>query len=100
MNFDNKYGLYEEAKASLKKFWGESGNSEKLSIKFEPAYVAGNEETILAAGGARNHYNRRGQSIVTGGILQLYRDFPIQTHSQETKKKKINAVGADDQTLT
>ena len=48
---NKKFTLYEEAKSSLKKFKGDSGvQNEKSSIKLEPAYLAENEEALLAAG--------------------------------------------------
>ena len=51
MNYENKLTLYEEAKASLKKIKGdESVQKDKSSIELEPAYLAENEEALLAAG--------------------------------------------------
>lgn len=102
MNFDNKHGLYEEAKALLKKFKGdEPGNSENMSIKLEPAYVAGNEETLLASGYVRKHYNRRGSRL---GPNSQWRDSSaVQRNSSpntQPRNKKMNPTGADGQTLT
>ena len=62
MNYDNKETLYEEAKKSLKKFKasdGESCNSGS-SIEMEPAFLAANEEALLAAGYTRTSGNSRG----------------------------------------
>lgn len=50
MNYENKITLYEEAKKSLKKFKGDSDSSSSNSIRLEPAYLAQNEEALLAAG--------------------------------------------------
>ena len=51
MNYEQKSTLYEEAKSSLKKFKGDDGwQKEKSAIKLEPAYLAENEEALLAAG--------------------------------------------------
>ena len=51
MNYEQKSTLYEEAKSSLKKFKGDDGGQqEKSAIKLEPAYLAENEEALLAAG--------------------------------------------------
>ena len=52
MNYDNKETLYEEEKKSLKMFKGGNGEScnSGLSIKMEPAFLAANEEVLLAAG--------------------------------------------------
>ena len=61
MSYDNKETLYEEAKKSLKKFKGsdgESGNSGS-NIKMEPAFLAANEEALLAAGYTRTRGNNR-----------------------------------------
>ena len=53
MNYANKSTLYEEAMNSLKKFKGDitAGNGSSSSgIKLEPAFLAENEEALLAAG--------------------------------------------------
>ena len=55
-NFDNKASLYEKAKASLRKFKGDDCRvNETLSIKLEPAYLAENEDVLLAAGYVKNY---------------------------------------------
>ena len=61
MNYD-KETLYKEAKKSLKKFKGSDGESCKSgsSIKMEPAFLAANEETLIAAGYTRTRGNSRG----------------------------------------
>lgn len=102
MNFENKHGLYEEAKASLKKFKGdEPGNIEKLSIKYEADYVAGSEETFVVAGHSRNPYNRRGgRSGLKGHWRQ---SSPRQSNpipNLQLGNKKMNPVGADGKTFT
>ena len=74
MHYENKSTLYEEAKASLKKFKGdESVQKEKSSIKLEPAYPAENEEALLAAGYVKSKSNsnfdsRRGARRDWGGF--------------------------------
>ena len=58
MNFDNKAYLYEEAKSSLKKFKGDdihARENENVNIKLEPAYLAENEDVLLAAGYVKNN---------------------------------------------
>ncbi|KAH3835146.1 hypothetical protein DPMN_108490 [Dreissena polymorpha] len=52
MNYDNEKTLYEEPKKSLKKFKGSEGSLSSLqeSIKLEPAFLAANEEALIAAG--------------------------------------------------
>ena len=59
MNYDNKET---EAKKSLKKFKGSDGEScnSGSSIKMEPAFLAANEEALLAAGCTRTSGNSRG----------------------------------------
>ena len=52
MNYANRETLYEEAKQSLKKFKGditEGSISTAASVKLEPAFLAENEEALLAA---------------------------------------------------
>ena len=74
MNYDKKSTLYEEAKASFKKFKGdESAQRVKSSIKLEPAYLAENEEALLAAGYVKfklntKFDNRRGANWDRGGF--------------------------------
>ena len=55
MNYDDKETLYEEAKKSLKKFKGSDGKTcnSGSNIKMEPAFLAANEEALLAAGYTR-----------------------------------------------
>ena len=66
MNYENRPTLYDEAKRSLKKFFGEGGHMKSelnQSIKLEPAFFAGNEEALWAAGYVKrgsNYGNRRG----------------------------------------
>jgi hypothetical protein len=53
MDYSNKETLYEQAKKSLKKFKGEMAGasaSASVEIKLEPAFLAQNEEALLAAG--------------------------------------------------
>lgn len=73
-----------------------------MSIKFEPAYIAGNEETtLLASGYGRNHYNRRGNRSGPNSRWRdssaLQRNFCPNT---QPRNKKMNPTGADGQTLT
>ena len=62
MNYDNKETLYEEAKKSLKKFKGSDGEScnSGSNIKMESAFLAADEEALLAAGYTRIRGNSRG----------------------------------------
>ena len=65
MNYDNKKTLYEEAKKSLKKFKGNENESlnNHASIKLEPAFLAANEEALLAAGYSKTRRKWRSQVI-------------------------------------
>ena len=98
MNYGNKGTLYDEAKASLKKFKGDiTGGNLSAGIKLEPTFLAENEEALLAAGyvkqnqakkvtkwGKSGGYNNRG-----GGRRTRGQDF----------RRKMNPVGSDGQTL-
>ena len=99
MNYKNKSTLYEEAKQSLKKFKGDiSGGSASLgsSVKLEPAFLAENEEALLAAGyvrqgqGKGNAKSRRGGFNYGGG----------QRGQVQNVKRKMNPAGPDGKTLT
>jgi hypothetical protein len=53
MNYEQKDSLYEQAKTSLMKFKGDNSfkqNPSSAPIKLEPAFLAENEEALLAAG--------------------------------------------------
>ena len=98
MNYKNKSTLYEEAKQSLKKFKGDiSGGSASLgsSVKLEPAFLAVNEEALLAAGyvrqgqGKGNAKSRRGGFNYGGG----------QRGQVQNVKRKMNPAGPDGKTL-
>ena len=108
MNYENKSTLYEEAKASLKKFKGdESVQKEKSSIKLEPAYPAENEEALLAAGyvkskSNRNFDSRRGARRDWGGFGRSSSSRGAQKNfsPKSAKNKRMNPVGTDGRTLT
>ena len=75
MNYKQKSTLYEEAKLSLKKFKGaDDGQKKKSAIKLEPAYLAENEEALLAAGyvkaKGKNFDSRRGPRWERGGFVR------------------------------
>ena len=108
MNYENKSTLYEEAKASLKKFKGdESVQKKKSSIKLEPAYPAENEEALLAAGYVKSKSNsnfdsRRGARRDWGGFGRSSSSRGSQKNfsPKSAKNKKMNPVGTDGRTLT
>ena len=75
MNYELKSTLYEKAKSSLKKFKGDDGGQkEKSAIKLVPAYMAENEEALLAAGyvkaKGKNFDKRRGPRWERGGFVR------------------------------
>ena len=88
MNYEQKSTLYEEAKSSLKKFKGDDGGQiEKSAIKLEPAYLAENEEALLAAGyvkaKGKNFDSRRGPRWSEGDFFEtrateVPRKFSVQ----------------------
>jgi hypothetical protein len=119
MNFENRVTLYDEAKKSLKKFKGETcGNAHTTSpsIKLEPAFLAENEEALMAAGYARipvkgNKYGKgggryeqtRGRGFQCGQSRGSYRQQvgQLRTDSSSTSSKKsLNPVGSDGNVLT
>ena len=104
MNFDNKaYNLYEEAKSSLKKFKGDSihaRDNENVNIKLEPAYLAENEDILLAAGYVKNNtFNDRRQR---GGQWGNEKGTSVSPRNFNFKKsgRKMNPLGKDGRTLT
>ena len=75
MNYEQKSTLYEEAKSSLKKFKGDDGGQkEKSAIKLEQAYLAENEEALLATGyvkaKGKNFDSRRGPRWERGDLFE------------------------------
>lgn len=120
MNYDEKATLYEQAKSSLKKFKGEvcdSGTSHSSgpSIKLEPAFLAENEEALLAAGYVRSNAHRPGFSGGRrGGRGRAYDSMKQQGYRQTEYtpfkapsgqrqgglKKDINPTGSDGKLLT
>ena len=75
MNYEQNSNLYEEAKSSLKKFKGDDGGQkEKYAIKLEAAYLAENEEALLAAGyvkaKGKNFDSRIGPRWERGGLFE------------------------------
>ena len=71
MNYTKKSTLYEEAKQSLKKFKGdiaEGSASLGSSVKLEPAFLAENEEALLAAGCVRQGQGIRNTKSMRGGF--------------------------------
>lgn len=117
MNFENKETLYEEAKKSLKKFKGETceghSSSTPMSIKLEPAFLAENEEALMAAGYARMRNNKfyrgggrseqmRGRGFQSGQSRGFYRG----QHGGQSRagssavKKSMNPSGPDGNVLT
>ena len=56
MNFTEKEKLYEQAKASLKKFLSDhDGIKRQTTMKLDAAFLAENEEALIAAGYQRRH---------------------------------------------
>ena len=132
MNYENKTTLYEEAKKFLKKFKGSDGESSTsgLSIKIEPAFLAANEEALLAAGytktrvgghsygrekGATWKRGRSGQEAAVGGEFQRPDSRRLTgrgggyqrtdsgsrvTQPSNRERKNINPLGPDGRPLT
>ena len=115
MNYDNKKTLYDEAKKSLKKFKGNEISNNQASIKLEPAFLAANEEALLAAGYSKtqggyqgyqgNYSSERGKGWKRGklGKFNLRENQRVEFATENQKKglvKNINPTGPDGRLLT
>ena len=102
MNFDNKASLYEEAKASLKKFKGDDCRvNEKLSIKLEPAYLGETEDVLLAAGHVKNHEFNNHRRAREGRVTYEKSNTASQRKfNSQVSKRKMNPLGKDGRALT
>ena len=102
MNFDNKASLYEGAKASLKKFKGDDCSvNEKLSTKLEPAYLAENEDVLLAAGYVKNHEFNNQRRAREGRVSYEKSNTASQRNfNSQVSKRKMNPLGKDGRILT
>ena len=49
MNFEEQDKLYDQAKASLKKFMSEFNSKNDTAIKFDPAFLAEHEEACMGS---------------------------------------------------
>lgn len=95
MNYANKSTLYEEAMNSLKKFKGDltTGNGSSSSgIKLEPAFLAENEEALLAAGYVKQYREGKGGKLGRGGYSR--------GRQGQQPNRKMNPIGPDGKTLT
>lgn len=104
MNYANKSTLYEEAMDSLKKFKGDlttTGNRSSSSgegFKLEPAFLAENEEALLAAGYVRQYRGGRGGKTGRGGYAG--RGGYSRGSQGNQPNRKMNPMGPDGKTLT
>ena len=97
MNYGNKGTLYDENKASLKKFKGDiTGGNLSAGIKLEPTFLAENEEALLAAGYFKQNQAKKVTKWGKGGGYN--RGGGRQTQGQDFRRK-MNPVGSDGQTL-
>ena len=97
MNYANKETLYEEAKTSLKKFKGYFTNgkaSSNLNIKLQPAFLAENEETLLAA-----EYSKQYCGKQVDQIKRSYNDGNQHNHGHQPTRK-MNPMGPEGKILT
>ena len=92
MDYENRETLYEQAKRSLKKFKGDEVKT-NTSIKFEPAFLAENEEALLAAGYYKRGHRRRGSNFRGSGRGSGF-------ISSQRGSKQINPTGVDGRILT
>ena len=99
MNYANRETLYEEAKQSLKKFKGditEGSISTAASVKLEPAFLAENEEALLAAGYDKQGQGKRSVRTGRGG----YSRGGGQRGQGQEARRKMNPTGPDGKPLT
>ena len=99
MNYANRETLYEEAKQSLKKFKGditEGSISTAASVKLEPAFLAENEEALLAAGYYKQGQGKRSVRTGRGG----YSRCGGQRGQGQEARRKMNPTGPDGKPLT
>ena len=99
MNYANRETLYEEAKQSLKKFKGditEGSKSTAASVKLEPAFLAENEEALLAAGYYKQGQGKRSVRTGRGG----YSRGGGQRGQGQEARRKMNPTGPDGKPLT
>ena len=92
MNYDEANTLYEQAKKTLKKYKGDPAatkNSTNTATKSDAAYLAKNEEVLLAAGYIRKpsirqqpHRNRPGFS----NRFNNYNSRRDKIHPQQTQR--------------
>ena len=97
MNYANKETLYEEAKTSLRKFKGdftEGKVSSNLSIKLQPAFLAENEEALLAAGYSKQYRGKKCRSD-----KRSYSHGNQHNHGHQPTRK-MNPMGPDGKLLT
>lgn len=104
MNYEHKETLYEEAKKSLQKFKGditEGQRSSSSAIKLEPAFLAENEEALLAAGYSKQFRGGR-KSGVTGrsGYGHGGSQGRQQGRQQYQSRSSTNPTGSDGKILT
>lgn len=86
MNYDEKETLYEQAQASLKKFQGDQVKADRkgTAIQLSAAYLAENEDALLAAGFVRrNASDSYGRGKRTG---QYFSQEPRKRKSTRTRK--------------
>ena len=94
MDYEERDTLYEQAKRSLKKFKGDEIKSE--NIKFEPAFLAENEEALMAAGYVKRGFRRRGNNFRGNNFRGYGRGSGF---SSSPRGKQINPTGPDGNLL-
>lgn len=106
MDYSDKGTLYNQAKKSLKKFKGDSATSGSISdgvsaIKLEPAFLAENEEALMAAGYRRwNPVRGRGNGRRSGWRNTGVNRFGNNVGNVHFKERPMNPSGVNGQPLT
>lgn len=112
MNYDEKETLYEQAQASLKKFQGDQVKADRkgTAIQLSAAYLAENEDALLAAGFVRRNASdsygrgkRTGQYFSQGGRGRgrvQGRGNSFGNHNRTTTERAMNPKNAAGRVLT
>ena len=105
MDFEEKEKLYDQAKSSLKKFMGDRSVKSEKAMKFDPAFLAENEEALLAAGyerkrGGWRNYNGRSRKNNDERQSQNYENDARRVQDDyRNGNRKMNPNGRDGKLL-
>ena len=106
MNFEEKEKLYDQAKSSLKKFMGDHGMKRETTVEFDAAFLAENEEVLIATGYERrparwsNNYRRKWKDSCDRPRHDEEENITRAVHSdQRSVYRRMNPNGSDGKPL-